>query len=477
MNLNESYTAKTQFSIAPPEMLKWKKLCTFRVAILQMGTKWLLSATLFMLSGCSSVELVTPLRSLAGLNASAQAGSAGSTPGNTSLASLKILGQIQSDNPSLEGLQLELSLTTPGQTPQKIRLNPRDLQKGEWAHWLNLAPGQFQIEALLRNAEGVILSRSQAELRLLNQNQASLDLRLDFSGQGNLASGNAAGNASIGQPQLSLTPTAPASAPDFRLLPQSDLNANLNTNPNTVANPAASPSKNTPLPANSTNANAGSTPAANPADANALNLRLLESGSDRLSLIWDAPAQSGITGYDIYRNGQLIQANHPQANFQMGGLFDGTDYAIQIVPKTANGPLAAAQHSFRTSSSTSGGGGGGGGGAAPVAPTVNNSPVIQSLVASRTTLTGLKQPIQLTANATDDSTLAASAYQWSCLNCGDASFSSTQGHQVVWTAPTNPGTYTLQVSVSDGVNAAVISSIDVVVQHLLADVIVVGNYQ
>lgn len=103
--------------------------------------------------------------------------------------------------------------------------------------------------------------------------------------------------------------------------------------------------------------------------------------------------------------------------------------------------------------------------------------MIQSLQASRTTLTGLKQPIQLTANATDDSALAASAYQWSCLNCGDASFSSTMGHQVVWTAPTTPGTYTLQVSVSDGVNAAVNSSIDVVVQHLLADVIVVGNYQ
>ena len=92
-----------------------------------MGTKWLLSATLVMLTGCSSVELVTPLRALTGLNASAQAGSAGSIPGNTSLASLKILGQIQSENPSLEGLQLELRLTTPGQAPQKVRLNPRDL--------------------------------------------------------------------------------------------------------------------------------------------------------------------------------------------------------------------------------------------------------------------------------------------------------------------------------------------------------------
>lgn len=103
--------------------------------------------------------------------------------------------------------------------------------------------------------------------------------------------------------------------------------------------------------------------------------------------------------------------------------------------------------------------------------------MIQSLQASRTLLTGLRQPIQLTANATDDSALGASAYTWSCNACGDASFSSTQGHQVVWTAPSTPGTYTLNVSVSDGVNAPVSSSVEVVVQHLLADVIVIGNYQ
>ncbi|MGE3727309.1 MAG: hypothetical protein AB7I41_17245, partial [Candidatus Sericytochromatia bacterium] len=117
----------------------------------------MLSATFVMLTGCSSVELVTPFRALAGLNVSAQAGSAGSNTGNSALASLKILGQIQSNNATLEGLQLQLVLTSPGQAPQKRSLNPRDLQTGEWAMWLNLPPGPVQIEALLLNAAGVPL--------------------------------------------------------------------------------------------------------------------------------------------------------------------------------------------------------------------------------------------------------------------------------------------------------------------------------
>ncbi len=99
-----------------------------------------------------------------------------------------------------------------------------------------------------------------------------------------------------------------------------------------------------------------------------------------------------------------------------------------------------------------GGGGGAGGGGGGTPAVVNVSPVITSLIASSTSVTGAGVLLKLTAAATDsDSTLTNASYSWSCdqANCG-SQFTATQGTEVYWRSPATGGAYTLKLTVSDG---------------------------
>ena len=102
------------------------------------------------------------------------------------------------------------------------------------------------------------------------------------------------------------------------------------------------------------------------------------------------------------------------------------------------------------SGSSGGGGGGGGGNSTSPTPLPNAAPVITSLNASSTSVTGTGTLIKLTALATDaDDTLIAGSYNWSCSpNCN--TFEGTTGTTVYWRTPATSGNYALKVTVSDG---------------------------
>lgn len=117
---------------------------------------------------------------------------------------------------------------------------------------------------------------------------------------------------------------------------------------------------------------------------------------------------------------------------------------------------------------------------AGVAFTMNTPPTITvPAAASQNPVSGLGYPIQMTVTATDaEQTLVAGSYTWSCTaNCGDSSFAPTTGTSVIWTANSSApgGAVTLQVAVSDGIAAPVISSINVNVTSTQGQVNVTGH--
>lgn len=95
-------------------------------------------------------------------------------------------------------------------------------------------------------------------------------------------------------------------------------------------------------------------------------------------------------------------------------------------------------------------GGGGGGNSTSPTPLPNAAPVITSLNASSTSVTGTGTLVKLTALATDaDDTLTPASYTWSC-SPACSTFEGTTGTTVYWRTPATSGNYALRVTVSDG---------------------------
>lgn len=93
-------------------------------------------------------------------------------------------------------------------------------------------------------------------------------------------------------------------------------------------------------------------------------------------------------------------------------------------------------------------GGGGGGGGAPA----NTPPVIESLSASSSTVTGAGNLVRLSGSARDaEDVLSDASYSWSCApqpECG--SFTPASGPTVYWESPASGGSYAITLTVSDG---------------------------
>jgi hypothetical protein len=88
----------------------------------------------------------------------------------------------------------------------------------------------------------------------------------------------------------------------------------------------------------------------------------------------------------------------------------------------------------------------------------NNAPIITSLTANPTTVsTGAVSTITCNASDPDGDTLS---YNWSATG---GVLSSTTTNPVTWTAPNTPGTYTINVTVTDGYGGSVQGSTSVVV--------------
>lgn len=403
-------------------------------------------ALLAGLSACSDVHLNY------GLAGSRLSLIGTATPAAAELADLQILAQVQAEGLNPDSLQLRIRLRRPGAeqaAEQILQLSLRDFLSQPALLFDQLPPGPARLDVAL-------LDETQQSL-------AAFDTLLDLQPGSRLDLRFALGTDAAGRPEISLQGITPRQ-PEPGAQPPAPAQS---SSPSAAVPGPALPGTADPEPGSS-----GSSAPAGPRYE--LRPRLLEQGITSLVMIWEAPlASTGIRGYQITVNGRVVAENHPVANYRLEGLSSGNSYAIEIAPVLADGSVLPASP-LNASTSSAGGGGGGGGSTAPV-PAV--PPAIERIEASRTLVTGLGYPVQLTGVLVNNQTLPAAAYRWQCNDCGDASFSSATGAQVTWQAPSTPGTYEITLTLNDGTHPPVSENLSITVQHGQVNVNVIGDYR
>lgn len=417
-----------------------------------MRKSLLLLGFLGFLSGCSEVNL-----NYQGPNRLQQIGlasttlNAGGTP--SALANLWLDAQLDFDPAQMAGLTLHVVLSN-SRGPIKTLSIPAETFFSENAlFWGELPPGEASLRVELQNASGQVLGVLEHALVLAPESQDAVHFRLSENEQNE-------GVLSLAIAEDSTEPVSFVFAPHVP--------------GNTVSGPST-------LPTNPTGTQVPQVQGSNTTSPE-LKLRLVEAGQTTLQFVWEPPPGVEVAHYQLLLDGEVVATQHPTTNYRATGLSTNTEYTFAVVPVLADGtllpevPLVAT-----TGTGSSGGGGGGGGGGGSSSP--NLPPVIDHLTPSRSTApTGY--PVGLSTQASDELNLPDSAYTWSCEACGDASFQTatgtaetTTGKNVVWNAPTTPGTYVLTLSVSDGVNPAVTQTQSIVVEQRLGSVIVEGVYE
>lgn len=277
-------------------------------------------------------------------------------------------------------------------------------------------------------------------------------------------------------PVSTATPTVTESASS------APVDSGSNNNPVTSATPSVSPSSvSNPNPSPTSSQSSGGQ--TNTGTSNSINLQsdfLKVSYVDYYSTDLKWSTVSGAKSYKIYQNGKLIADNITGLDYSVKNLTPNTDYTFEITAVNDAGESNKAVLKVRTfipgSTSSSGGGSSSGSGQSYVAP--NYSPVITSITASDNPLSGLGYTTLLTAVASDDNNNLR--YTWSTVGGNFGTFTNTSGgtatntNPIRWTAPStsNGGTdiYTIQLSVTDGVNTAVVKTINIEVKNGTADV-------
>lgn len=413
-------------------------------------------AVSFGLSGCGAVILSyipqkisikstvpeeLPSRSLDSLS--------GSSSGGATLSSgqLQLKAIIRSKNFSQKNLALKVTLTNQSNFESSFTLTAEQLESNDIPPMLDLPIGDASLRLELINAEGEVLLESQASVAITPTAEASTLFVLSDDAASNQGGSGSGFSLTFGEESGGVTPTNSSST------------------------------------SGSSGRGAGDSAPVDPATL-PQNLRAVSVQSERITISWDDP-EVDATGFNVYLDGELIAENHQLSSFGFTNLKSKTEYTIEVSALIAQGEMPRTSITETTSSASSSGGGGGGGGGGSSsgggggggAPAPNNPPVIQSLVASKTTLSGVGLPVRLTATVTDETTLPASAYTWSCDECADggASFNQTTGSNVIWTAPAAPGTYTMRLRVNDGVNPAVEQTQTITVTSSTADVIFTGD--
>lgn len=158
-------------------------------------------------------------------------------------------------------------------------------------------------------------------------------------------------------------------------------------------------------------------------------------------------------GQTLLLNGLPLEwsSNRPQdfsvdAAGQVKALVDS---GFSVITVQVRGTALQAQTVINVNTPFGGGGGGGGGGSSAPA-----KPVITALTKSHPDPLFVNDWIQLFASATDKGgSLGNESYTWRCLEGNCSNFSTATGPQVYWQAP-GPGTYTLEVTVSNGNTAS-----------------------
>lgn len=426
------------------------------------------SLTMLLLanSGCSNVQLNYQMPSAVLSNVSAgELIRSQSSPDNV-LARLTLNTTLQITPAELAGMRLEFVLKQGNAVIQELAVSAARFLSDPTFVWADLPLGDARLEVKLLDASGTVLGTLQNAFVLTEDGQQQVDFGLFHL-------------AGDGAAQMTLAYSTGVSNP--ALLPTEQIRFALPSSPSDASSDA------------SDTVNTGGTPStANPVVGSSdsslkdLKLRLVESGQTRLLFFWEPPADTEVDSYRLLLEGKLIAEDYLLSNYRVENLLNNTTYALTVQALNKAGAVVAEQTlSAKTGAgaSGSGGGGGGGGGGSSSSP-VNNPPVIDALTATRTTLPAPGYPVGLQASATDESILPNAAYTWTCEACADATFntstgtaSSGEGTDVIWNAPSTPGTYTLTLSVSDGVNDPVTQTQVIIVEQRLGTVIVEGTYQ
>lgn len=444
----------------------------------ELSLALLMTTTLLSISGCSEVQLtyqtsaLTSLTQVSGGEATRSQGAA-----ETALARLTLKTSLQLPPADLTGLRLRLVLihdevqdnAVISQMLQQLELSAERFVLDPEVLWQDLPLGNTRLEATLFDASGEVIAVLKNAFVLTEDGQQQVDFRLDrdagtSAAQMSLVYRSSGQDGSLSMPSLILPPaqvrfTLPSRA---------------------VQNVIPGGGEPTNSPVASGNLVVGTSDNA----TNDLKLRLVESGQTRLLFFWEPPAGSEVAYYRLLLEGKEIEAQHPLSNYGVENLLNSTTYAFTVQAVDQSGAVLSEQTLSATTGAGSSSGGGGGGGGGSSSPPVNNPPVITALTATRTTLPAPGYPVGLQASATDEAILPNASYTWSCTACADASFntptgtaSSGAGTDVVWNAPSTPGSYTLTLSVTDGVNAPVTRTQVIVVNQRLGTVIVEGVYQ
>jgi hypothetical protein len=451
----------------------------------------LMTTALLSVSGCSEVQLtyqtssLTDLTQVTGGEAIRSQGAA-----ETVLARLTLKTTLQIPPAALTGLRLRLVLihddaqdslqntsqnnAVRSQIIQQLELSAERFLSDPDVLWEDLPLGNTRLEVTLLDVSGSVIATLKNAFVLTEEGQQQVDFRLDHE-----IGASSAQMSLIYRPSLSgqadpLSMPSTSSAPEqvrFALPPSMSQSLGQSTSPGSASTTGPAASGN-PVVGSSDNANSD------------LKLRLVESGQTRLLFFWEPPADVEVAYYRLLLEGKVIEVEHQSTNYRVENLLNNTTYAFTVQAMGKDGQVLSEQTlPAKTGAGTSSGGGGGGGGGGS-SPPVNNPPVIMSLTATRTTLPATGYPVGLQASATDEAILPNTAYTWSCDACADASFntstgtaSSGVGTDVIWNAPSTPGSYTLTLSVTDGVNAPVTRTQVIVVNQRLSTVIVEGSYQ
>jgi hypothetical protein len=410
---------------------------------------------LTLLHGCSYVNLsflVGSTTSIQSLGSSPEGSNPPTTTPQQALSGLRLKAVIRGFEASTAGLRLRIRA---GDQEQTLPLEP--FLAGEFRDILTRSPGEIPLRVELIDANGNAVGTLELAVNLTAERNTDVTFTINHNPEG------PASLALVDVSQSPITGPTPASS---------------NNPPSNPSNPS------TPGTTQSTTSGGGSgdTPSTS---TEGFTPRILASGSGYISLIWDPPSGPAPVSYIIYRNGeQVATTDHPVRTTTVSNLNSGIDYEFKVIAVYADGSQITSETLTTRITTTSGGGGGGGGGGS--SPPSNPAPVITSLTASETDLDGTGYPVEITVTATDNTPLTGTDYTWSCLDCpdGEGQFDTsgspsdtTNGTTVVWTAPNTPGTYTVQVSVSDGVNPPVTQTQTITVNSFTADVDVTGDYE
>ncbi|PIW47663.1 hypothetical protein COW20_12290, partial [bacterium (Candidatus Blackallbacteria) CG13_big_fil_rev_8_21_14_2_50_49_14] len=282
-----------------------------------------LSLGFSLLSACSEVFLDYHLPpTQPGLSAvSLESGKSASVPLAQNL--LRLLPQVKVQAADLQNLSVYVTLTPAGGGTQRdLRFSAEQLLQGDMAEILNLPVGQYRLAVQLQNSKQEVQASFEKTLSLAADQILTLPFLLEKGEKGS--------ELRISEPEQGAS-----SSPAGALSSESETSSGMDAGAG----------------GGSSSSGLGSSHSAGPAPR---NLRILESSSSRLQMVWEAPLNQTVQYYRLYRNGVLVADHLPVTNYTLEGLFADQDYQLSVTAVSAAGESLPLEMKAHTAASNGG---------------------------------------------------------------------------------------------------------------------------